>query len=139
MTQKIRKKILVIDDHPMMHRELEKILSAQGFEFLGCFDAISGIRKVKESLPDLVLLDMMLPELDGKQVVRSIKTDEETKHIPVIFITATLSKRDDKKEKTIDVDGVTYPAFAKPLFYLKLISTIRHLIDENEKSKGISA
>ncbi len=124
------KKILIIDDHPIMHRELEKVLSKEGFVFVGAFDAMSGLRKVKEEQPDLVLLDVMLPEYDGKQVVRSIKSDPDLKHIPVIFMTVTLSKKDDVFDKTIDVDAVPYPAFPKPLNYPKVIALMNELINK---------
>jgi len=127
------KKILIIDDHPIMHRELEKVLAKEGFQFTGAFEAMGGLRKAKEESPDLILLDVMLPEYDGKQVVRSLKSDPETKDIPIIFMTVTLSKKDDVFDKTIEVEGVAYPAFPKPLNYPKVIGLMKELISAREK------
>ena len=126
--KKESQKILVVDDHVMMHRTLEKVLKSQNFEFIGAFDAVSAIAKAADEAPDLILLDLRLPDIDGQQVARSLKTDPKTQNIPIIFITATLSKKDDKVDKHVVVDGITYLAFAKPLYYPKLISVIKKTI-----------
>ena len=127
-------KILVIDDHVMMHRTLEKVLNSQGFQFIGAFDAVSALSKAVSEAPDLILLDLRLPDMDGKQVVRSLKTDPKTRGIPIVFITATLSKKNDKEEKYVDVDGKQYLAFAKPLYYPKLVSVIRKEVNAFRKN-----
>ena len=123
-------KILIIDDHPMMHRELEKILTSQGYQFIGAFDVISGLRKAKQERPNLILLDVMLPEMDGLQVVRSIKTDPEIKDIPVIFMSVKFGVKHQQKETTVTVDDVVYPAFGKPLQYAQLLGFIKELINK---------
>ena len=121
-------KILVIDDHPIMHRELEKMLTTNGYEFFGAFDVVGGLRKAKLQKPDLVLVDIMLPEIEGTQVVRSFKTDPDLKNVPIIFMTVTLSKKDEAKNKMIKVDSESYPAFAKPISYPKLFLVFEQLI-----------
>ena len=127
------KKILVIDDHPMMHRELEKVLKSYGFHFVGAFDAVSGLRMAKDEQPDLILLDIKLSQIDGKQVAKSLKSSSETKDIPIIFMTVTLSKKDDGVNQKIDVDGISYQAFAKPLNYLETIKYIQNVLSINQK------
>ncbi|MFA5088294.1 MAG: response regulator [Candidatus Omnitrophota bacterium] len=134
--KKVRKKILVVDDHPITHRLLEKVLKSQGFDLISVFDGISAVFKAKEEHPDLILLDVMLPELGGHEVARRLKADPLTRDIPVVFVTNTLSKKEDKAQKEIIVDGVAYPAFAKPLYYLKLLSMIRKAIKQREKKEG---
>jgi CheY-like chemotaxis protein len=133
MAQKTRDKILVIDDHPTTHRVLEKMLSVHGFEFIGAFDGAEGLIKATEQPPDLILMDILVPGMDGRELTRRIKQSPRAKNIPIVFITSTLSKREDKMDKFVEVDGVSYPAFAKPLYQPKLLSVIRKAIKASRK------
>ncbi|OGX06703.1 MAG: hypothetical protein A2Z88_09500 [Omnitrophica WOR_2 bacterium GWA2_47_8] len=130
MTARKHPIILVIDDHPIMHRVLEKRLKSQGYEYRGAQDAFTGLRMVKEEHPDLILMDILLPEINGRELTKRLKADPQTKDIPVVFISVTLSKKNDKEEKEIVIDGVTYPAFAKPLYTPKLQSVIRKILKQ---------
>ena len=64
------------------------ILMRRGFEVLGAAGGMAGIKAVREQLPDLVLLDLMMPDMDGWEVYQQMKADESTRHIPVIVVTA---------------------------------------------------
>ena len=130
MAENQKKKVLVIDDDLSLIRILEKRLQAQNYVVLGALNGVSGIKMAKEESPDVILLDVKLPDLTGAYVSKKLNADEATKSIPIIFITVTISKQKDKQVKHMEVDGQVYPAFAKPLFFPKLLSTIRDLIKE---------
>lgn len=87
MTEEI-KRILCIEDEPDMIELIRLILSRHGFEVFGANGGVEGARKIREEMPDLILLDIMMPDMDGWEVYQQIKADEKTKNIPVIVVTA---------------------------------------------------
>jgi two-component system, OmpR family, response regulator VicR len=82
------KKILCIEDEAEMIDLMRLILGRRGYDVLGATGGLDGIKKVKENLPDLVLLDLMMPDMDGWEVYQQMKADETTRNIPVIVVTA---------------------------------------------------
>jgi len=90
-------KILLIDDSSVNNFLLESILEDEGYEILSTNNAAEGLRMVKSERPDLVLLDIMMPEMDGFTVLENIRADESVKDILVIMVTADLSYSSKKK------------------------------------------
>ncbi len=88
MSDKSIKHILCIEDEPEMVDLIRLILSRRGFEVEGAAGGTDGLKKVREKRPDLVLLDLMMPDMDGWEVYQQMKADEATRHIPVIVVTA---------------------------------------------------
>ncbi len=82
------KRILCVEDEPEMIDLIRLILGRRGFEVHGAAGGVEGIKKVREELPDLVLLDLMMPDMDGWEVYQQMKADEATRSIPVIVVTA---------------------------------------------------
>jgi len=82
------KRILCIEDEPDMIELIRLILMRHGFEVVGANGGLEGVRMIREELPDLILLDIMMPDLDGWEVYQQIKADEKTRDIPVIVVTA---------------------------------------------------
>ena len=82
------KKILCIEDEAEMIDLIRLILGRRGFDVQGATGGLDGIKKVKATLPDLVLLDLMMPDMDGWEVYQQMKADETTRNIPVIVVTA---------------------------------------------------
>jgi DNA-binding response OmpR family regulator len=82
------KHILCIEDEPEMIDLIRLILGRRGFEVIGAAGGKEGLEKVRQRPPDLVLLDLMMPDMDGWEVYQQIKADEKTKDIPVIVVTA---------------------------------------------------
>ena len=88
MTDKKSKMILCIEDEPEMIDLIRVILTRRGFEIRGANGGKEGLEIIRTELPDLVLLDLMMPEMDGWEVYQQMKADETTKNIPVIVVTA---------------------------------------------------
>jgi DNA-binding response OmpR family regulator len=81
------KKVLIIDDNPTLATTLEMILELKGFSIETAGDGITGYNMIKEVMPDIVILDVMLPGMDGFQVCEKSKSDPDTKDIPIIMLT----------------------------------------------------
>jgi two-component system response regulator VicR len=86
MTEKIR--IVYIEDESEMIEMTRLVLEREGFKVLGAVGGTQGLDLVKREKPDLILLDLMMPDIDGWEVYRRIKADKEVAHIPVIIVTA---------------------------------------------------
>ena len=82
------KHILCIEDEPEMIDLIRLILGRRGFDVTGATGGKAGLIAVREKLPDLVLLDLMMPDMDGWEVYQQMKADKSTRHIPVIVVTA---------------------------------------------------
>ncbi len=82
------RKILLIDDHHSVLRLLETILRVRGYEVVAVSDGAEGVEAACRELPDLILLDVTMPGLDGFKICRILKEDPQTRNIPVIFLTA---------------------------------------------------
>ncbi len=80
--------ILCVEDEPEMIDLIRLILGRRGFEVKGANGGVEGLRMIREEKPDLVLLDLMMPDMDGWEVYQQIKADEKTRGIPVIVVTA---------------------------------------------------
>jgi DNA-binding response OmpR family regulator len=80
--------ILCVEDEPEMIDLIRLILGRRGFEVKGAAGGVEGLSMIREDPPDLVLLDLMMPDMDGWEVYQQMKADEKTKHIPVIVVTA---------------------------------------------------
>jgi len=89
-----KKRIICIEDEPETTNLVKLILTREGYEVLGADGGEEGLAMVKEELPDLVLLDLMMPDMDGWQVYQLLKEDESTRDIPVIVVTAKVQSID---------------------------------------------
>ena len=99
------KKILVVDDDPVIQRLLGEILGSEGYQILQAADGIDAMVIIRREKPDLVLLDIMMPHLNGYDVCRTIKFDSELKMIPVILLTA----RDQEVDmRMLNLMGIDY-------------------------------
>ena len=133
--KKTPKKILIIDDESGVIKVLKKQLHADGKKVVSAHNGEIGFTKAIEEKPDLVLLDIMLPDVGGVDLARRLQTDTRTENIPIIFITAYLGLESDTGDEEIEVDGKFYRAFAKPLHISQLLSAIRKTINRNEQRK----
>jgi twitching motility two-component system response regulator PilH len=80
-------RILVVDDSPSQLFGMQKIIEKMGHEVLSATNGEEGVRTAKEQIPDMILMDVVMPELNGFQATRKISRDERTSHIPIIMVT----------------------------------------------------
>jgi DNA-binding response OmpR family regulator len=83
-----KKRVLCVEDEPEMIDLIKLILERRGFEVLGAVGGKEGLEVIRREMPDLVLLDLMMPEVDGWEVFRQMKADEQLEDIPVVVVTA---------------------------------------------------
>jgi DNA-binding response OmpR family regulator len=101
MTSKGR--VLVVDDSRSLVRIVERTLQKAGFEVLTAFDGLEGLRKAQEEKPNLIILDVVMPEMDGYEVCRHLESDPDTAAIPVLILTVKGQVDDpDVDEETFD-------------------------------------
>ena len=81
-------KILIIDDDPDITESMKVVLESRGYETVSALGGEEGLGKIKGETPDLIILDVMMPVMDGFEVARKVKKDEETKGIPILMLTA---------------------------------------------------
>lgn len=104
------KKILVIDDEPELVKAVEVRLRTSGYEVEVAYDGPSGIDKAKQTKPDLILLDIIMPKMDGYQVAKKLMVDPETKDIHIIIFSASQERDLEKKCRELGVTNfITKP------------------------------
>ena len=97
-----KKKILIVDDEKFFIEPIKRFLDMNDFETITANDGFSGIISARKEMPDLIILDLMLPKLNGFQVCRLLKFDDKYKHIPIIIVSA---KDTDKDKKIGKISG----------------------------------
>ena len=100
------KKILFIEDESAIHKTFSDALAKEEYEIISALDGEIGLRLAKEKEPDLILLDLMLPKMDGFEILKMLKASEATKTIPVIVLTNSEQMVDI--QKAIDLGARTY-------------------------------
>jgi DNA-binding response OmpR family regulator len=121
-------RVLVIDDEPPIRLLCRVNLEAEGMTVLEAADGPSGLELATEERPDVILLDVMMPGLDGWSVAERLLEDDRTSEIPIIFLTARAEFRD--RARGIDLGGIEY--ITKPFNPLELAPTVRDLLDRIE-------
>ena len=121
------KSILIIDDDETLIKIIRPILISHGFSVLTSTTGEDGLQIARLQKPDLIILDVILPGIKGREVCKELKRDEKTKNIPVVFLTAKDSEDDIKAE--IEVGGETH--LTKPVHAKALISTIQNILFPN--------
>jgi len=119
-----KKKILIVEDEESLLKLESILLTSRGYEVKGVADGKAALTAVMEVKPDLVLLDIMLPEVDGFEVCRQIKSNEATKHIPVIMLTAKKSREDMARGEQVGADWY----ITKPFKSAMVIETIQRFL-----------
>jgi CheY-like chemotaxis protein len=99
------KKILRVEDNEMNRDMLSRRLKRKGFAVVMAIDGEQGVKMARSEAPDLILMDLSLPVMDGWEATRRIKGDERTKHIPIIALSAHAMEGDERKGKEAGTDG----------------------------------
>ena len=125
-------KILAIDDEEDILNLVRDILTAEGFEVETALSAEYGITLLERYTPDLILLDLMLPGMDGWEFLRIIKSDERFKDVPVILLTC----RGELRDKILGLESGASDYITKPFTPDGLIERIRTLLREKENGQN---
>lgn len=121
----LRKSILVVDDDEGLQKTIKRILLSSGYSVLSAMTGERGIQVAKLQQPDLIILDVLLPGMKGREVCQRLKKDEQTRNIPVIFLTAKDSPDDVAAEKA--AGGLMH--LTKPVNAKVLVSEIRNILN----------
>ena len=124
-------RVLVIDDEAPIRLLCRVNLEAEGMDVLEASDGLTGIDQARAAAPDVVLLDVMIPGLDGWGVAEQLLDDPRTNRIPIIFLTARAELRD--RARGIDLGGVDY--VTKPFNPLELAPLVRDLLARIERGE----
>jgi DNA-binding response OmpR family regulator len=124
-------KVLVIDDEAPIRLLCRVNLEAEKMDVIEAADGPSGLDQAREERPDVILLDVMMPGLDGWKVAEELLDDQRTRQIPIIFLTARAEFRD--RAKGLDIGGVDY--VTKPFNPLDLAPLVRHLLDRIQRGE----
>ena len=124
-------KVLVIDDEAPIRLLCRVNLEAEEIDVLEAADGPSGLETARAELPDVILLDVMMPGLDGWGVAEALLEDERTAEIPIIFLTARAEFRD--RARGLDIGGVDY--ITKPFNPVELAPLVRALLDRLDRGE----
>jgi CheY-like chemotaxis protein len=123
-------KILDIDDSPTVQRLIEMILTTQGYQVVLASDGEEGVAKARSERPAVILVDFVMPKMNGFQVCKALKDDPEFRDTPIILVT---SRGDKVGSKFVDVLGIT-EYFTKPFQPEELLAKIREVIDKRKQT-----
>jgi DNA-binding response OmpR family regulator len=124
-------RVLVIDDEAPIRLLCRVNLVAEGMEVIEAADGSSGLAQAREQLPDVILLDVMMPGLDGWRVAEELLADGRTASIPIVFLTARAEIRD--RARGLDLGGLEY--VTKPFNPLELAPLVRDLLERVERGE----
>ena len=130
MAEQVR--ILLVDDEPSIIKMVGKRLEVEGFEVLVAMDGQDGLKKAQTDNPELIILDVMLPKLNGYEVCTMLKQDARYQKIPVVLFTAKAQEKDEKLGMECGADAYV----RKPFRAQELIEKIRSLIGAPGGSPG---
>src|SRR5882724_6042758 len=99
-------KVLIVEDDPLMSRMYQKIFKFEGYEVESAGDGEEGLVKIKAGSPTIILLDIMMPKMNGLQVLEKLKADPATKAIPVIMLTNLAGQQD--ADKALSMGAIKY-------------------------------
>jgi two-component system cell cycle response regulator DivK len=120
------KRILVVEDQDDNRRIIRDLVTSVGYELIEAEDGEAGVRLAGSERPDLILMDIQLPVLDGYEATRRIKADPELRAIPIIVVTSYALSGDDQKAVAAGCDAYV----AKPFSPRELLATIRRFLPE---------
>jgi len=118
-------RVLVVDDEAPIRLLCRVNLEAEGMQVLEAADGLAGVEAARAERPDVILLDVMMPGMDGWQVAERLVEDDTTNHIPLIFLTARAELRD--RARGLELGGVDY--ITKPFNPVELASVVEQLLE----------
>jgi CheY-like chemotaxis protein len=121
----IVRRVLVVDDHPMNVIIASEVLTCDGFEVASASDAVEAMQQIEVFRPELILMDIQLPGVDGLALTRQIKADPSRRHIVIVAFTAFAMRGDEEKMRAAGCDGY----ISKPIDVNRFAGQIRQLLE----------
>jgi two-component system, cell cycle response regulator DivK len=118
------KKVLIVEDNELNMKLFHDLLEAQGYDTLQTREGLHALELARNHRPDLILMDIQLPEISGLEVTKWLKEDEELSHIPVIAVTAFAMKGDEERIR----EGGCEAYISKPISVTYFLETIRRFL-----------
>ncbi|HLI67267.1 MAG TPA: response regulator [Caulobacteraceae bacterium] len=118
------KKVLIVEDNELNMKLFHDLLDAQGYETLETRDGLQALALARQHKPDLILMDIQLPEISGLEVTKWVKEDDELAHIPVVAVTAFAMKGDEERIR----EGGCEAYISKPISVAHFLDTIKRFI-----------
>jgi DNA-binding response OmpR family regulator len=125
----MNKKVLVIEDDPSASQLMVYTLEPKGYQVITALDGLEGLKKARDEGPDLIILDIMLPGLDGYEVCQRLRREPETAGLPILMISA--KARQDDKDTGINVGGDDY--LTKPVKPSEILAKVQTLLAGKSK------
>lgn len=119
------KKILIVDDEQDIVETLKFILEAQGYTCFCAYNGEDGLNRAKEIMPDLIILDVMMPKINGYKISRLLKYDNKYKNIPIIMVTA----RSQEQDKLIGEETGVNEYISKPFELEEILAIVKKYLD----------
>ncbi len=120
-----KNRILIVEDEESLLKLESILLSSKGYQVYGATNGRTALEELKRIMPDLVLLDIMLPELDGFEVCRQIREDPATSHIPVVMLSARKNRLDVERGSQVGADAYVTKPF-KSAKVMEIIESLLH-------------
>lgn len=124
----MKKRILIVEDNDLNLKLFRDLLTAHGYDTIETKEGIEAIRLTRDERPDLILMDIQLPEISGLDVTRRLKADADIRDIPIIAVTAFAMK--DDEEKILAAGCEAY--ISKPISIVPFLNTVRRFLGEEE-------
>ncbi len=124
----MKKRILIVEDNDLNLKLFRDLLNAHGYETIETKEGMEAITLTRSERPDLILMDIQLPEISGLDVTRRIKSDETVRAIPIVAVTAFAMK--DDEEKILAAGCEAY--ISKPISIMPFLNTVRRFLGEEE-------
>lgn len=121
-------RVLIVEDNALNMRLFSDLLEASGYETLKCVDGAKAVGLALEEKPDLVVMDIQLPEVSGLDITRWLKDDERTRDIPVLAVTAFAMRTDELLVREAGCEGY----LSKPIQVRSFLETVNHLVQGRE-------
>ncbi len=118
------KRILIVEDNELNMKLFHDLLEAHGYETLQTRDGMEALRLARQHRPDLILMDIQLPEVSGLEVTKWIKEDDDLRAIPVVAVTAFAMKGDEERIR----DGGCEDYIAKPISVSRFLETVQRFV-----------
>lgn len=121
-------KILYVEDNPQNMRLVRKMLKADGHDVIEAVDGLSGVALAASEMPDIILMDINLPDIDGLEATARLKASPQLAHIPIIALTANAMHGDRERFIAAGCDGY----LAKPVTRFELLNTVAHFLKQQQ-------